>query len=113
MNKLPHKFPNSFKLTILGNEEILGKFQNIAQKPVSFLEMKTWQKAKKLQKNSHWTFYKKSYFNWFRKSVPNIFRLIEVMATNEKFTRELVIVENVNFNIENHIVTLKKLQVKA
>ena len=35
------------------------------------------------------------------------------MATNEKFTRELVIVENVNSNIENHIVTLKKLQVKA
>ena len=40
-------------------------------------------------------------------------RLNDVVATNEKITRELLIVKNVNSNLEKHITTLEKLQVKA
>ena len=39
--------------------------------------------------------------------------LNQVTAAHEKITSELVIVKNVNVNIENRMVNLKKLQVKA
>ena len=39
--------------------------------------------------------------------------LNQVTAAHEKITSELVIVKNVNVNIENRIVNLKKLQAKA
>ena len=39
--------------------------------------------------------------------------LNQLVAANEKITSELVIVKNVNINLENQIINLKKLQAKT
>ena len=57
----------------------------------------------------------------FGSHVKNLFNQTEkltesfnqVMAANEKFTSELVIIKNINVDLENRIVNLKKLQAKT
>ena len=39
--------------------------------------------------------------------------LNDVVGTNEKITRELSIIKNINSNLEKHITTLEKLQAEA
>lgn len=41
MYEFPHKMPKKFKLRILGNQELLGKYQNAVKlEPITLLEKK-------------------------------------------------------------------------
>ena len=85
---LPHELPNNLRLRILGNKEILGKFQFWVETQPSvqspFKKLKFGSSSQKTRKSRYQTFLALSSFTGFLYFVPNNLLRLQVAKVWKK-----------------------------